>query len=235
MPKNKTPRFYFSLRSPYSWLAYREITTFHPDLVEQLEWVPFFEPDELSARLLTEQGGRFPYSAMSREKNRYVLQDIGRITKARGLSVTWPVDREPVWEVPHLAYLVAARHGRGHDFIDAVYRARFGRGRDICDPATIEDVAFEIGLEPRELARASDVPEVRAEGIRILLDVCRDGVFGVPFFVHGFSRFWGIDRLDDFVAHLRDREVPAGFVPEPLTAVGLGARATEDAHAGGCG
>ncbi|GGZ68076.1 2-hydroxychromene-2-carboxylate isomerase [Streptomyces subrutilus] len=234
MPKNKTPRFYFSLRSPYSWLAYREITAFHPDLVERLEWVPFFEPDELSARLLAEQGGRFPYSEMSREKNRYVLQDVGRLTKARGLTITWPVDRDPVWEVPHLAYLVAARHGRGHAFIDAVYRARFGRGRDICDPATIEDIAFEIGLDPRELARASTVPEVRAEGIRVLLDVCRDGVFGVPFLVHGFSRFWGLDRLDDFVAHLRDREEPAASVPQPLSAIGTG-RATDDAHAGGCG
>ncbi|WP_329391697.1 2-hydroxychromene-2-carboxylate isomerase (plasmid) [Streptomyces sp. NBC_01351] len=235
MPKNKTPRFYFSLRSPYSWLAYREITTFHPDLAEQLEWVPFFEPDETSSRLLTEQGGRFPYSAMSREKNRYVLQDVGRLTKARGLTVTWPVDREPVWEVPHLAYLVAARQGRGHAFIDAVYRARFGRGQNICDPATIEDIAFEIGLDPRELAGASEDPEVRAEGIRALLDVCRDGVFGVPFFVHGFSRFWGIDRLDEFIAHLRDQQVPAASVPEPLAAIGLGDRATEDAHAGGCG
>lgn len=234
MPKNKTPRFYFSLRSPYSWLAYRKVMTEHRDLAERLEWVPFFEPDALSARLVEDQGGRFPYSEMSREKNRYVLQDVGRITKSLGIKVTWPVDRDPVWEVPHLGYLVAARQGRGHDYIDAVYRARFGQGRDICDPQTIEDIGWELGIDPLRLSRASDQPELRAEGIRILLDVCRDGVFGVPFFVHGYSRYWGIDRLDAFVEHLRSQQEPAMAIPRELTAVGIGT-ATDDGHAGGCG
>jgi 2-hydroxychromene-2-carboxylate isomerase len=234
MPRNKTPRFYFSLRSPYSWLAYRKVMTQHRDLAERVEWVPFFEPDPLSARLLEEQGGRFPYSEMSREKNRYVLQDVGRITKSLGIEVTWPVDRDPVWEVPHLGYLVAAREGRGHDYIDAVYRARFGRGRDICDPQTIEDIGWETGIDPLSLSRASNRPELRAEGVRILMDVCKDGVFGVPFFVHGYSRFWGIDRLDAFVEHLRSQAEPAEEMPRELTAVGI-ATATDDGHAGGCG
>jgi len=234
MPENKTPRFYFSLRSPYSWLAYRTLMAEHRDLAERLEWVPFFEPDQLSARLMKEQGGRFPYSEMSREKHRYVLQDVGRITKSLGIRVVWPVDRDSIWEVPHLGYLVARSQGRGHDYIDAVYRARFGQGRDICDRRTIEDIGWELGIDPLALSRASDRPELRAEGIRILLDVCADGVFGVPFFVHGYSRFWGIDRLDAFVEHLRSKEEPATAVPREFTAAGIGT-ATDDGHAGGCG
>ncbi|GAA2487490.1 2-hydroxychromene-2-carboxylate isomerase [Streptomyces gobitricini] len=235
MPKNKTPRFYFSLRSPYSWLAHRELTTRHPELVDHLVWTPFFEPDPESARLLTDQGGTFPYSEMSREKNRYVLQDVGRLTKARGITVTWPVDRRPVWEVPHLGYLVAAREGRGQDYIAACYRARFGEGRDICDRSTIAAIGAGLGLDQRRIADASDDPDLRAEGVRALLDVCHDGVFGVPFFVHGFTRFWGLDRFDAFVEHLRSKALPAASVPEPLAgAVGLG-RSADDGHAGGCG
>ncbi|MFF8827749.1 2-hydroxychromene-2-carboxylate isomerase [Streptomyces sp. NPDC015131] len=235
MPKNTTPRFYFSLRSPYSWLAYQELTDRHSDLVDVLDWVPFFEPDAESARLLAEQGGDFPYSEMSREKNRYVLQDVGRLTKARGITVTWPVDRHPVWEVPHLGYLAAAREGRGHDYIAACYRARFGEGRDICDRATIAGIGTELGLDSRRLADASDDPALRAEGVRALLGVCRDGAFGVPFLVHGYTRFWGLDRLGDFVAHLRAKALPAASVPEPLVGpVGLG-RSADDGHAGGCG
>ncbi|MEU8028922.1 DsbA family protein [Streptomyces sp. NPDC049099] len=232
--KNKTPRFYFNLRSPYSWLAHRELTSRHADLVDRLEWLPFFEPDPHSARRLAEQGGSFPYSEMSREKNRYVLQDVGRLTRARGLKVTWPVDRDPVWEVPHLGYLVARDRGLGHAYIEAVYQARFGEGRDICDRATIADIGTRLGIDQRLIADASDDPQLRAEGVRILMEVCNDGVFGVPFFVHGYTRFWGIDRLDAFVEHLRSRAVPDSAVPEPASAVALG-RSVEDAHAGGCG
>lgn len=236
MPKkNKTPRFYFSLRSPYSWLTHQELSHRHPELVDRLRWVPCFEPDAESTRLLAEQGGTFPYSEMSREKNRYVLQDVGRLTKARGITVTWPVDREPVWEVPHLGYLVAAREGRGQEYIAACYRARFGEGRDICDRAVIAAIGAGLGLDGRRLADASDDPEVRAEGVRALLDVYEDGVFGVPFFVHGYTRFWGLDRFDAFVEHLRTKALPATSVPEPVVgAVGLG-RSADDGHAGGCG
>ncbi|MEU1161409.1 2-hydroxychromene-2-carboxylate isomerase [Streptomyces sp. NPDC090075] len=235
MPKNRTPRFYFSLRSPYSWLAYQELTEHHKDLVERLEWLPFFEPDETSARMLRERGGRFPYSEMSREKNRYVLQDVGRITKARGITVNWPVDVDPVWEVPHLGYLVAAREGRGHDYIAAVYRARFGAGRDVCDPATIADIGRELGIHPEVISRAHEDPALREQGADILLRVCTDGVFGVPFFVQGFTRFWGLDRLDAFAEHVRTGAASAAsLAPATAGAVGVG-RSADDGHAGGCG
>ncbi|MGX1852807.1 DsbA family protein [Streptomyces sp. NPDC055299] len=235
MPKNKTPRFYFSLRSPYSWLAYGDLMARHPELVDRLQWLPFFEPDEVSARMLQERGGTFPYSEMSRAKNMYVLQDIGRITKSRGLTVNWPVDKDPVWEVPHLGYLVAAREGRGHDYIAAVYRARFGEGRNVCDPETIADIGRALGLDPEIISHAKDDQDLRAQGVDILMDVCKDGVFGVPFFVRGFTRYWGLDRLDAFVAHLRDKE-PAGSAPPAAVAgaIGIG-RSADDGHAGGCG
>ncbi|GAA2455442.1 2-hydroxychromene-2-carboxylate isomerase [Streptomyces mauvecolor] len=232
--KSKTPRFYFSLRSPYSWLAYRELMSRHRDLVGRLEWLPFFEPDPESSRELAERGGQFPYSEMSREKNRYVLQDVGRLTKARGITVTWPVDRAPVWEVPHLGYLVAEEHGLGHEYITAVYEARFGAGLNICDREVIGDIGEKLGIDRGLIADASDDADLRAEGVRILLEVCKDGVFGVPFFVHGYTRFWGLDRLDDFIAHLGSRKAPALTLVEPSTAVALG-RSVEDAHAGGCG
>ncbi|MEU9102542.1 DsbA family protein [Streptomyces sp. NPDC048361] len=232
--KPKTPRFYFNLRSPYSWLAHREVLSNHKELVDQLEWLPFFEPDEESTRELAERGGAFPYSEMSREKNRYVLQDVGRLTKARGITVTWPVDRAPVWEVPHLGYLVAQEHGLAHEYITAVYEARFGAGLDICDRRTIADIGGRLGIDRDLIADASDDADLRAEGVRILMDVCKDGVFGVPFFVHGYTRFWGLDRLDDFVSHLAAKKAPALALVEPSGAVGLG-RSVEDAHAGGCG
>jgi 2-hydroxychromene-2-carboxylate isomerase len=231
---SKRPTFYFSLRSPYSWMAYRDLLERYPDVAEAVEWVPFFEPDALSLRMLAERGEEFPYSAMSRAKHFYILQDVGRLTKARGLPLTWPVDREPVWEVPHLGYLVALRGGRGPEYIAAVYRARWELGRDICDPAVIADVATSLGLDPVEVSTAATDPELRLEGVEVLLRICRDGVFGVPFFVHRFSRFWGMDRLDEFAAHLRSKLAPAGALPATASSVSVG-RSSEESHAGGCG
>lgn len=229
----KHPRFYFSLRSPYSWLAYRELVVDHPTVASAVEWVPFWEPDAESSRLLAELGGDFPYSTMSRAKSLYVLQDVKRLAIQRGLGFRWPVDRAPVWEIPHLGYLVAERAGLGEEYVALAYRARWEEGRDICDRATVAGIGRELGLNPDEVADASDDPELRAAGAVVLMQICQDGVFGVPFFVHGFSRYWGMERLGAFVAQLD--LPPARELPTPVgAAVGVG-RSSDEGHAGGCG
>ncbi|MEU8961409.1 2-hydroxychromene-2-carboxylate isomerase [Streptomyces sp. NPDC048491] len=232
----RRPRFYFSLRSPYSWLAYRDLLDGYPRLATALEWVPFFEPDEVSRKLLAEAGGSFPYTPMSPEKHRYILQDVRRLAAERGLSFGWPVDREPVWEVPHLGYLAAARHGKGREYVALIARARWELGQDICDHSVIAALGPQLGIDGAELAAASHDPELRAEGIRVMLEIQRDGVFGVPFFIDHYDKYWGVDRLPAFVAALTARcpelaEPPSA--PEvPLTEL---ERSVDDGHAGGCG
>lgn len=225
-----SPRFYFSLRSPYSWLAYRDLLDRHAALAGRLEWIPFWEPDGHSLRLLAEAGGRFLYTPMSKAKHLYALQDVRRLAAERGLRPAWPVDREPWWEVPHLAYLVARRHGRGPEFIAGAYRARWEEGRDICDPRTIAGLAGELGLDEGELTGAVDDPRIREEGVRALLRIHRDGVFGVPFFVNRFDKYWGVDRLQAFADSVR-----AGAGAPPPTVSTVGAASVDDGHAGGCG
>lgn len=234
MTARRPPRFYFSLRSPYSWLAYRELLQEYPDVAESVEWRPFWEPDELSERLLTDAGGEFWYTPMSRPKHLYVLQDVRRLAAARGLAFSWPIDREPCWEIPHLAYLVARKHGRGPEFIAQAYRARWEHGGNICDRATIAAIGESLGLDPAELAGACDDPAVRAEGVDALLDIYRDGVFGVPFFVLGFDKYWGVDRLAAFATAVRAARPTTLPLSVPAMASG-GGRTVDDGHAGGCG
>lgn len=235
MTRRRTPRFYFSFRSPYSWFGYRDLLSRHPDVADALEWIPFWEPDELSLRMLHDAGGEFPYTPMSRAKHLYILMDVRRLAAERGLAVTWPVDRDPCWEVPHLAYLVAADRGRGRDFVELVYRARWQRGADICDRDTVGDIATQLGLDRDELAGASERADVRRRGVEALLAIHRDGVFGVPFFVSGFDRYWGVDRLEAFVGALRAR-LPGAPPAEPRApALVVLRRTTDGGHAGGCG
>lgn len=226
---DQRPRYYFSFRSPYSWLAHRELAERFPELAAELHWLPFWEPDVGMTAALTAAGGRVAYTPMSRAKHLYILQDVARLCRERGLPIRWPVDSRPRWELPHLAYLVAAEQGRGPQFVAEVYAARWLRGEDICHPDTVRASARAAGVDPAEAVGAVDHPRWRAAGVRVLLRIDRDGVFGVPFFVRGFDRFWGLDRLDRFAAALRAPAGPGGPAePEPVAADGLD-------HPGGCG
>ena len=134
----------------------------------RVRWEPFWEPDESWRQVLADAGVRFHYVDMSRAKALYVLQDVRRLTRDRGLAISWPVDRAPRWEVAHFGFLRARRHGRGRDFVDAVYRARWEQGRDISDPETIGAVAAELGLDAAEHAGAAEDPELRDEALAAL-------------------------------------------------------------------
>ncbi|WP_457034272.1 DsbA family protein, partial [Kitasatospora sp. P5_F3] len=196
----RPPRYYFSFRSPYSWLAHLELTERHPELARSVRRIPFWEPDELSRKLLAEAGGGFVYQPMSREKHFYILQDVRRLAGARGLAVSWPVDRDPQWEVPHLAWFVAERAGLAEEFTQAVFRARWLAGLDVCDRTVIAGLAREVGFDPVAAAGAADDAELRGVGLAALMSVSDDGVFGVPFFLAGREKFWGLDRLAEFAA-----------------------------------
>jgi 2-hydroxychromene-2-carboxylate isomerase len=202
MKKHHVARFYFAFRSPYSWIASRLLEERWPDTLGQLELVPFWEPDAHTLELLHHLGGDSPYIPMSKAKHLYILQDVKRLTARLGYQMAWPIDKDPWWDLPHLAYLVARKQGRGRAFLRAAYRARWEDGADICTAAAIRRLAVEVGLEADELAEAPQIPEIRAEGAQALYRADRENVFGVPFFTYGYKKFWGVDRLEDFVACL---------------------------------
>lgn len=156
--------------------------------------------DELERSNIT-----LPYVPMSKEKHLYILQDVRRLARARGLDMVWPVDPAPHWEVSHLAYLAAARLGAGPEFIAETYRARWELGENISDPDTMRKIGESLGLDPAVLAGAHEDPEIRELGLNALNSLHRDGVFGVPFFISGFDKYWGVDRLPAFVEQLSSR------------------------------
>jgi 2-hydroxychromene-2-carboxylate isomerase len=229
-------RWYFSFRSPYSWFAYRELTAHHPDVADALAWIPFWEPDEWTARLLAEGGAEFPYTPMSRDKHFYILQDTRRLAERQGVTMTWPIDRDPHWEVAHLTFLGAQAQGRHRAFADLVYRARWEAGANISDPELVSALADQAGLQPGTVDAALSDPLLRAQGVAALAAGARDGVFGVPFFITGRHKFWGIDRLGAFTKLLHhgggDRPgLPARPEPELV----ITGRSADGGHAGGCG
>lgn len=201
MAGRQRPRWYFSLRSPYSWFAYRELTERFPAELAALEWLPYWEPDPGSRALLAERGVELPLTELPPAKSRYIRQDAHRTAHARGLTMTWPPEDAACWDVPHLGYLAAAEHGQGEAFLAEAYRARWERGMDICEPGVIREIGSGLGLDG--LDAAADDPAVRERGVGCLARGDRDGVFGVPFFICGRDKFWGAERLDSFVTALR--------------------------------
>jgi 2-hydroxychromene-2-carboxylate isomerase len=226
--KARQPRLYFSFRSPYSWMALHRIATARPDYAERILLVPYWDPDPTTAAALLARDAELHYTQMSKAKHLYILQDTKRIAARLGLSMAWPIDIDPWWEVPHLAWLRARRQGDEARLYDALCAARWGRGENICEPDVLRKAADAAGLDGTLLAGAVDDPEIRAEGVDCLVRAYDDDVFGIPYGTVGRNRFWGLDRVDGFLQAL---EATVETEPDPVPV----ARSYDWDTAGGCG
>ena len=225
--------YFFSFRSPYSWIASLQLKK----LIEkgdELELVPFFEPDAISQKLLSQRGGEFPYRVMSDAKHRYILKDIRRLTTKMGIEHKWPVDPAPWWEPSHLGYLKAKELGFSIPYFWEVYKARWHDEINISLPESIFRICIQAGIDEQNsklIAAASDDDNIRAQGAESLYRIYREDIFGVPMFVKKRQQYWGIDRLSDFLS----------FIGHETTLDNLDTKTDEHEHplefdhAGGCG
>jgi len=221
-----TETYFFSFRSPYSWLASLRLKE-RIEAQVGLELVPFFEPDAVRKAALEARGGTFPYTPMSDAKHRYILRDVKRLTTAAGLEHVWPVDPDPWWEASHLGYLKAEALGKGLPFFWEVYKARWELGLDISKVESIARVCHAIGCtasQAQAICDAPQDPEISRKGVDALYRVYMEDVFGVPMLTRKRAQYWGIDRLDEFLRSAPLPKVPGGAV-----------EALEFDHAGGCG
>jgi 2-hydroxychromene-2-carboxylate isomerase len=205
-----------------------------PDAMARVEMVPYWDPDEQTEAGLAARDAEFHYAPMSKAKHLYILHDTKRQAQRLGLSMVWPIDDKPWWELPHLAFLQARRRGVGPAFYFEVMAARWERGENICEAPVIRDVANRTGLDARELLDAPYSAEIRAEGVDCLVAAYQDDIFGVPYFRIGRHRFWGLDRVDGFIEALEPSvDTPTAVTPESVRA-DLETDTDTDT-AGGCG
>jgi 2-hydroxychromene-2-carboxylate isomerase len=104
-----------------------------------------------------------------------------------GLGGAWPAD---IW---------------GADFCRAVFRAQFGEGRRIDEPATMAAILDALALDARAILDAAQTDENKLRLRQQTDEAQRLGVFGAPTFVTADGEsFWGNDRLERALAWARN-------------------------------
>lgn len=228
----KPPTVYFSFRSPYSWLALERLSEL--DLRQSFIFIPLWDPGDALHAVLTERGAKLPYTQMSRAKHLYILQDVKRLAANSGKTFVWPVDRDPEWDLPHLAWLACRDLGTQWTFYDRMIELRWGAGADICTESTIREAMDASGLAGQTLDTLRARDDIKDAALSALQDIYDNDIFGIPYFKTGHQRFWGLDRLDAFLQHM-DVDLPVSPIstipPTVRDSVGSYDRDT----AGGCG
>lgn len=192
-----TVDFFFSFRSPYSYLAGPRafaLADHFPIKVRFRGVIP-----------MAMRGQSVP-----RAKQLHTLRDTKR--EAIRLGMPFGPVHDPIGEGAMRCLLIAEHAvdvGREREFVLEASRAIWSQARDVSRDGPLREVCERAGLGWPGCAAALDDPGLRArveENTAVLLDL---GHWGVPVFALDGELFWGQDRIEDLAAVLHDATVPS--------------------------
>lgn len=195
---SSTVQFYFSFRSPFSYLSFIRLMAMASAHGLDVDPRPVFAPDD--------QRSEAPL-----RKRVYILLDANR--EARHHNVTFGRVGETsdavVERLLSVFYGLDAHDDRRMQFLHVAFHALWARGLDLAQPRALAGIATESGISAKELAAMlSDLswkPQA-AENGEWLHD---HGYLEVPAFGCGKDIFWGYDRLERLELRAQQRKVLA--------------------------
>ncbi|MAT91765.1 MAG: disulfide bond formation protein DsbA [Halioglobus sp.] len=182
---------YFNFRSPYCYIASKTLFSIFDDYHARLVWRPL--------------GGWSGRSSPERAKVKVPLtrQDVRRITAKMGIPMNPPplsTDPTPAGAVS----LLAEEKGLLRPWIVETMRAEWAQGLDIGEEQVLLEVADRVGLERDDVRAAATDPDRLAVLETNWDEAQRLGLIGVPSFRIGEELFWGSDRIEYVLDHLRE-------------------------------
>lgn len=192
-------RFHFDYISTNAYLAWQELPQLCARYGAELESVPV-----LFAGLLEAHGTLGP--AEVPVKAFWMWKNNLRKAALLGLPLNPPAYHpfNPLLAL-RISSLPIASEAR-NKLIDALFNAVWVDRLHVSEPAVVERVANEAGLDGARLVAEAETPDAKSRLRRQTDEAVARGVFGVPSMLVGDELFWGYDDLPYLELHLAGKD-----------------------------
>lgn len=189
--------FWYEFASTYSYLTAMRIEALAEKAGVDVIWKPFVLGPIFSA-----QGWNTSPFNIYPAKGKYMVREMERLTKQRGLpfSMPSPFPQNSLYAA-RLA-LIGHEEGWGAAFTRAVFTAQFAEGANISNKETLADILKSLRLNASSLLARIEERHIK-ERLRQQTEEAQElGIFGAPSFLARNELYWGDDRLEQALTQL---------------------------------
>ena len=185
--------YYFSIASPFSYLAVERFSSLIKKYNLQVDEKPF----DLVGTVFSNTGG-LTVSKWHPSRQKYRLIEIDRIAKKFNV----PINRQPKFfppSDPHLPakfVIAACNQGDKLNFSSTCLEYLWSLEKDISDIKVLEEICEKLNLKFEEIKNSALSDEINDKYKKNSKDAIDQNVFGAPTYVFKNEIFWGQDRLE---------------------------------------
>jgi 2-hydroxychromene-2-carboxylate isomerase len=184
--------FWFEFASTYSYLSAMRIEEMARKADVDVIWKPFL----LGPIFKAQNWDTSPFNIYP-AKGRYMVRDIERIAKARGLVFRLPNPFPQNGLLAARLALAGLEKGWGPAFIRSVFKLEFAEQQNIAERSTLADALAAAGAPEHEPFERAESPEIKSRLRENTEEAQALGIFGAPsFLTENGELFWGDDRLE---------------------------------------
>lgn len=185
---------YFDVSSPWTYLGY---TRLHP-LAKRHGAEIIYHPILVGAVFNAVNDTPYKFRANPHPlKEPYMAADMQAWARLAGIKIKWRPTIFPVRAVePMRAVVAAGELGKMHEFATAAFEAYWEQDKDISNPAVLDELAKQVGLDSQKMAERRASPEVKEKLKTNTNELIARGGFGSPTMYVNNEMYFGNDRLE---------------------------------------
>tara|TARA_R110000764_G_scaffold90881_4_gene173494 strand:- start:9839 stop:10426 length:588 start_codon:yes stop_codon:yes gene_type:complete len=181
-----TVEFFFDFRSPYSYMAYSQLSNMDVEII--------LKP--MVVLKVMEQVGNVPTTLICGVKAKYARVDLGRWAKRYGVPLNPSDMKANDGEACLRAVLAASSAKDAATITSALYLGCWGEAKPLTNKQDIMAVIAAAGVDADSIGERMDDPAVVAALESSTNEAATRGVFGSPTMFVGEQMFFGNDRMD---------------------------------------
>lgn len=180
-----TIEFFFDFRSPYSYLAFTQLTK----LASSIDFKP------MKVLNVMEKVGNTPTTITCAAKGRYARVDLGRWANRYALRLNPSDMRENDGEAMARAVIVAEAQDKAAVTL-TLFRAIWSEGRSLATSQAVVAELASAGIDTARIAARIDIEEAVRQLDQFTDEAAARGIFGSPTMIFNGQMFFGNDRVD---------------------------------------